>query len=106
MATLSELITTLKGKMLPLAGGTLTGALTAPSVSITNDNAKVNGKNIVRSVNGTVAGTDGNVTITTVKTINNTSPDSNGNVTLFTYGTTDLTAGSSSLATGQLYFVY
>ena len=61
MATLSELITTLKGKMLPLAGGTLTGALTAPSVSITNDNAKVNGKNIVRSVNGTVAGTDGNV---------------------------------------------
>lgn len=64
MATLSELITTLKGKMLPLAGGTLTGALTAPSVSITNDNAKVNGKNIVRSVNGTSAGTDGNVTIT------------------------------------------
>lgn len=87
MATLSELITTLKGKMLPLAGGTLTGALTAPSVSITNDNAKVNGKNIVRSVNGTKAG-------------------ANGNVTLFTYGTTDLTAGSSSLTTGQLYFVY
>ena len=65
MATLSELITTLKGKMLPLAGGTLTGALTAPSVSITNDNAKVNGKNIVRSVNGTSAGTDGNVTLNT-----------------------------------------
>ena len=64
MATLSELMTTLKGKMLPLEGGTLTGALTAPSVSITNDNAKVNGKNIVRSVNGTVAGTDGNVDLT------------------------------------------
>ena len=87
MATLSELITTLKGKMLPLAGGTLTGALTAPSVSITNGNANVNGKNIVRSVNGTSAGTD-------------------GNVTLFTYGTTDLTAGSSSLSNGSLYFVY
>ena len=87
MATLSELITTLKGKMLPLAGGTLTGALTAPSVSITNDNAKVNGKNIVRSVNGTSAGTD-------------------GNVTLFTAGTEDLTAGESALATGNLYFVY
>ena len=65
MATLSDLITTLKGKMLPLTGGTLTGALTTPSVSITNDNAKVNGKNIVRSVNGTSAGTDGNVTLNT-----------------------------------------
>ena len=63
MATLSDLITTLKGKMLPLTGGTLTGKLTAPSVSITNDNAKVNGKNIVRSVNGTVAGEDGDVVI-------------------------------------------
>lgn len=67
MATLSELITNIKGKMLPLTGGTLTGALTAPSVSITNDNAKVNGKDIVRSVNGTVAGTDGNVAITIPK---------------------------------------
>ena len=65
MATLSELITTLKGKMLPLAGGTSTGALTAPSVSITKDNAKVKGKNIVRSVNGTSAGADGNVTLNT-----------------------------------------
>ena len=65
MATLSELITTLKGKMLSVEGGTLTGTLTAPSVSITNDNAKVNGKNIVRSVNGTSAGTDGNVTLNT-----------------------------------------
>ena len=66
--------------------------------------------------------TDGNVTITTVKKVNNTSPDSNGNVnisipvtsvngatgavSLFTYGTNDLTSGSSSLATGKLYFVY
>ena len=65
---------------------------------------------------------DGNVTITTVKTVNNTSPDSNGNVnisipvtsvngatgavSLFTSGTSDLTAGSSSLETGKLYFVY
>ena len=87
MATLSELITTLKGKMLPVEGGTLTGTLTAPSVSITNDNAKVNGKNIVRSVNGTSAGTD-------------------GNVTLFTAGTDDLTAGTSELETGKLYVVY
>lgn len=63
------------------------GTVTAPSLSITADNAKVKDKNIVRSINGTVAGTD-------------------GNVTLFTYGTNDLNAGSSRLATGQLYFVY
>ena len=103
MATLSELITTLKGKMLPLAGGTLTGTLTVPSVSITNDNAKVNGKNIVRSVNGTSAGTDGNVNISIpVTSVNGAT----GAVSLFTYGTNDLTAGSSSLETGKLYFVY
>ena len=43
----------------------MTGALTAPSLSITADNAKVNNKNIVRSVNGTTAGEDGNMVLTT-----------------------------------------
>lgn len=57
MTTLSELITTLKGKMLPLTGGTLSGNLEI------GGNATVSGKNIVRSINGTVAGTDGNVTL-------------------------------------------
>ena len=105
MATLSELITTLKGKMLPLAGGTLTGALTAPSVSITNDNAKVNGKNIVRSVNGTSAGTDGNVTLQISASVSSVQGFT-GNVTLYTAGTEDMTAGTSTLENGKLYFVY
>ena len=39
------------------------GTVTAPSLSITADNAKVKDKNIVRSINGTVAGEDGDVVI-------------------------------------------
>ena len=57
MTTLSDLMTTLKGKMLPLTGGTLSGNLDI------GGNATVSGKNIVRSINGTVAGTDGNIAL-------------------------------------------
>ena len=35
-----------------------------------------------------------------------TGPQGTSGATAFTYGTTDLTAGSSSLETGKLYFVY
>ena len=99
MATLSELITTLKGKMLPLAGGTLTGALTAPSVSITNDNAKVKGKNIVRSVNGTSAGADGNVTLNTFITKTGDRGDLAGYSTSAIGTTVDASANDSQYAT-------
>lgn len=34
------------------------------------------------------------------------TPESIGAAPAYTYGTTDLTAGSSPLATGTLYFVY
>ena len=99
MATLSELITTLKGKMLPLAGGTLTGALTAPSVSITNDNAKVKGKNIVRRVNGTSAGADGNVTLNTFITKTGDRGDLAGYSTSAIGTTVDASANDSQYAT-------
>ena len=87
MTTLSELITTLKGKMLPLTGGTLSGNLEI------GGNATVSGKNIVRSINGTVAGTDGNVTLSipsaykhpnsgvTAGTYNNVTVNAQGHVT-------------------------
>ena len=69
------------------------GTVTAPSLSITADNAKVKDKNIVRSVNGTVAGADGNVTINlpsgyvhtnsgvTAGTYNNVTVNAQGHVT-------------------------
>lgn len=47
---------------------------------------------------------------TNIKTINNTSLLGSGNITIsapsITYGTTDLTPGSSTLATGAIYLVY
>ena len=74
------------------------GTVTAPSLSITADNAKVKDKNIVRSINGTLAGEDGNVTITTVKKVNNTSPDSNGNVTVDLSGRVAVSGARGTLA--------
>ena len=41
-----------------------------------------------------------------VSSVNGISPNSSGSLQLFSAGTSDLTAGSSSLATNTLYFVY
>lgn len=53
---------------------------------------------------------DALVSGTNIKTINNTSLLGSGNITIsvpsITYGTTDLTPGSSTLATGAIYLVY
>ena len=58
-------------KYLPVSGGAVTG------------NVTVQGKNVVRSVNGTSADASGNVTISgLVKSVNGTNADASGNVTI------------------------
>lgn len=44
------------------------GLLTTPSLTVSNNSATVGGKNVVRSVNGTAADGNGNVTISTTNT--------------------------------------
>lgn len=64
---------------------------------------------------GTSAPTDSDIEVwidtdenqgSAVLTVNNVAPDSNGNVNVITSGTTDLTAGTSALATGSIYLMY
>ena len=43
---------------------------------------------------------------TNIKTINGTSLLGSGELEVATYSTTDLTAGTSPLATGRIYLVY
>ena len=62
----------------PLASPTFTGTPKAPTAATGTNNTQI---------------------ATTAFVNNNAAPK-------YTYGTTDLTAGSSSLETGKLYFVY
>ena len=49
--------------------------------------------------------TDGNVTLSVSAPVSSVQGFT-GNVTLYTAGTEDMTAGTSTLETGKLYFVY
>lgn len=120
------------GNWLPLSGGTVTGATTFES-SVTIDEATV-GDLIVtgnisatnniqaNTINGVTVGSSPKFTDTITTTTTSGSGNavtavsaSNGALTItkgtnfqpaVTYSTTDLTAGSSSLTTGQIYLVY
>lgn len=88
----------LNGKQATVTGGasTITSSnLTASRALVSNGSGKV----AVSAVTSTELGYLDGVTSKIQTQINGKAPS-------YTYGTTDLTAGSSSLATGTLYFVY
>ena len=90
--------TALNGKQATVTGGasTITSSnLTASRALVSNGSGKV----AVSAVTSTELGYLDGVT-------SNLQTQLNGKAPSYTYGTTDLTAGSSSLATGTLYFVY
>ena len=90
--------TALDGKQATVTGGasTITSSnLTASRALVSNGSGKV----AVSAVTSTELGYLDGVT-------SNIQTQINGKAPSYTYGTTDLTAGSSSLATGTLYFVY
>ena len=88
----------LNGKQATVTGGasTITSSNLAASRALVSDG---NGKVAVSAVTSTELGYLDGVTSAIQTQINGKAPS-------YTYGTTDLTAGSSSLATGTLYFVY
>lgn len=88
----------LNGKQATVTGGasTITSSnLTASRALVSNGSGKV----AVSAVTSTELGYLDGVTSKIQTQINGKAPS-------YTYGTADLTAGSSSLATGTLYFVY
>lgn len=88
----------LNGKQATVTGGasTITSSnLTASRALVSNGSGKV----AVSAVTSTELGYLDGVT-------SNIQTQINGKAPSYTYGTTDLTAGSSSLATGTVYFVY
>ena len=88
----------LNGKQATVTGGasTITSSnLTANRALVSNGSGKV----AVSAVTSTELGYLDGVT-------SNIQTQINGKAPSYTYGTTDLTAGSSSLATGTVYFVY
>ena len=90
--------TALNGKQATVTGGasTITSSnLTASRALVSNGSGKV----AVSAVTSTELGYLDGVT-------SNLQTQINGKAPSYTYGTADLTAGSSSLATGTLYFVY
>lgn len=88
----------LNGKQATVTGGasTITSSNLTASRALVSDG---NGKVAVSAVTSTELGYLSGVTSSLQTQINSKAPS-------YTYGTTDLTAGSSSLATGTLYFVY
>lgn len=115
------------GNWLPLSGGTVTGATTfessvgAASLSVSGTTA-LTGNLSVSTINGVTVGSSPKFTDTVTTATTSGSGNavtavsaSNGALTItkgtnfqpaVTYSTTDLTAGSSSLTTGQIYLVY
>lgn len=90
--------TALNGKQATVTGGasTITSSNLAASRALVSNGS---GKVAVSAVTSTELGYLDGVTSKIQTQINGKAPS-------YTYGTTDLTAGSSSLATGTLYFVY
>lgn len=112
---------------LPITGGTLTGNLSgkyitgtwlqttqAGAMSIADDYSRIcvldkNGWVYTRT-KAEMLSDIGAASATAVQTAQNTAnaaqTTADSKAPMYTYGTTDLTAGSSPLATGQLHFVY
>ena len=90
--------TALNGKQATVTGGasTITSSNLAASRALVSNGS---GKVAVSAVTSTELGYLDGVT-------SNIQTQINGKAPSYTYGTTDLTAGSSSLATGTVYFVY
>ena len=98
IANIDNLQSSLDGKQATINGG----ASTITSSNLTANRALVSdssGKVAVSAVTSTELGYLDGVTSAIQTQLNNKAP-------AYQYSTTDLTAGSSSLATGTLYFVY